>query len=144
MAEMGIYDADSVVLSLNGADIVGFAEDFITVEFQSDAFTTIVGATGDVVRSKTSDYRARVTVTLLQTSPSNDILSALHNADRNAPNGAGVVSFSLRHIDSGRSIFTGAQAWVAKMPNVTYSKAGQTRAWLIDVARLEAFVGGSD
>lgn len=139
------YDPDEVVLTLGAADIEGYAPDaMLTLDENTDTYSMVVGTTGDVCRSKGFDRSAILTIRLMQTSPSNDILSALHNSDFRAPNGAGVVTFSLRSSASGRFVFTAPDAWVAKPPAVTLDRGATVREWKIAIADLSArYDGGS-
>ena len=94
--ETKVYDADQVKLTVAGFAIEsGFADgEFLRVEQEADDFTDVAGTDGEVTRSKTNDRRATITVLLMQTSSGNQALSALSNVDREAPNGAGFVSFT--------------------------------------------------
>src|SRR5688572_26585332 len=112
------YDADQITLSIAGIPLGGYADDeFCTIEMETDAFTDVVGSDGEVSRSKTKDRRATIMVKLMQTSDSNDLLSALMNTDLNAPNGAGVGALLIRD-RGGRAIYTSDACWVSKEPDV--------------------------
>jgi hypothetical protein len=83
-----------------------------------------------------------VFIRLMQTSAANDALSALHELDRDAPNGAGIVPLYIRD-RNGRSLHTAAEAWVQKAPDVSYDRTPTARVWEIGVAYLINFVGGN-
>lgn len=141
---MRIYDPSSVILTVGGSDIEGFAQgSFITVQYNADAFAIVVGSRGDVARSKSSNRSARITVRLMQTSPSNDLLSTLHNLDLSAPNGAGVFALALRDGETGRAVHTAVHAWIVKFPDINYDMTDTAREWVIETDRLEAFVAGA-
>ncbi|RKZ94062.1 MAG: hypothetical protein DRQ46_10540, partial [Gammaproteobacteria bacterium] len=65
-------------------DLEGFGEgdDVVTITPNTEQFTQVVGAKGDVARSQTSDNSCLVKVKLLETSKSNKVLMALYNLDR--------------------------------------------------------------
>src|SRR6266850_1641762 len=110
------YDPDQVVILAAGVRIQGFADgEFVTVEQMSDGFSSVVGTDGQVARSKSNDRRAKVTIKLLQTSTSNDVLSAIHRQDLNAVNGAGVFPFQIMDL-LGTTIVHAPQAWIVKYP----------------------------
>jgi hypothetical protein len=143
MAGTKFYDADQITVVIAAIPISGYADgEFLTIEQESDAFSDVVGTDGEVTRSKTKDNRATVTLKLMQTSDSNDALSALYNADRAASNGAGVGAFLVRD-RNGRSLFTGDACWIQKAPDVSFDRAPTSREWVIRVADLLRFDGGN-
>lgn len=135
------YDPKRVVLIIGGVPIGGYADGtFIMFERTADQYTKVAGADGEVARAKSNDRTGSFTITLMQTSDSNDVLSGIAKLDERL--NAGVVPALLKEIDSTTSIFAGT-AWVRKMPNVEYSKEITNREWILDVAESEAFVGGN-
>jgi len=140
--QLTIYDLDQVTVALGPILIDGFQEgEAVTIE-TPDTFTMKVGADGKVTRSKTLNLSAIVTITVMQSSAAMDLLGALHLLDRNAPNGAGVVPLYIRD-RSGRSVYTGAQAWIAKAPDITFGNEATPRAWVVHVARQNRIDGGN-
>lgn len=126
------YSPDDYSVVFNAIPIEGFAEgDVIDVEYDTEGFQDEIGVDGHVVRYKSCDQRATLTFTLMATSPSNKLLSAMYNADLKSPNGIGVGPLLIRDTQ-GVTVFAGIQGWIQKMPN---------REWVIRVAKLEAVVG---
>lgn len=137
-----IYDADQVVLSVFGARIGGYADgEFLRVEPEGPDFGDVVGTDGQVTRFKTGDRRATATVLLLQSSASNDVLSAVSNLDRDSPNGAGVGEFLVEDL-SGRTLLRG-QCWISQPPTVSFGREAGPREWTLRISRLERFDGGN-
>jgi hypothetical protein len=135
------YDPDSYSIIFNAIPISGFAEDdFIDIELDSEGYQDQIGADGHVVRYKSCDQRATVTFTLMATSPSNKLLSAMYNADIKSPNGLGVGPLFIRDT-RGVTVFAGTQAWIQKMPKSTLGQKMNNKEWKIRVAKLEAFIG---
>lgn len=140
---MKVYDADQISISVAGIPLSGFADgEFVTLSYESDLFSDVSGTDGEVTRSKTNDRRATLTVKLMQTSDSNDFLSALFNADDRAANGAGVGAFMLRD-RSGRAVYSASECWVSKPPDVSFDREATEREWTFRIAKLEYFTGGS-
>jgi hypothetical protein len=138
-----VYDADQVSVSLNGIPLSGYADgEFLRIEKDSNDFEDVVGTDGEVTRSKTNDRRATVTVRLMQTSSSNDLLSALANLDKNTPGGIGVGVFLCRD-RQGRAVFMAEKAWIAKTPSVSFDKSAKEREWVIRCANLIETHGGN-
>lgn len=134
------YDPTLVAVSIDNQTVVGFATGtFVEVSLDTDAYTDAVGASGDVVRVKSADKRGVIKLTLMASSPSNDILSALAVLDEA---GAGVRAVSVKD-GTGTSLHSGDKAWVKKIPNGSYGTEAGNRDWEIRVAKLEHFVGGT-
>lgn len=137
------YDPTEVSVSFAGVVIQGYADgEFIRVEGASDDFSDVVGTDGEVSRSKTSDRRATVTFILMQTSSTNALLSAISNADRDAPGGAGVGALFIRD-RQGTSLYRAAEAWIIKPPNASFDRTPTSREWAIRCAKLQRADGGN-
>ncbi len=137
------YDPDQVTIAIAGIPIHGFADgSFCTITQEADAFSDVVGTDGEVTRSRTNDRRATCTVKLMQSSDSNDLLSALYNSDILGQNGAGVGAFLVRD-RNGRALFTADACWVMKAPDVDFDRTATAREWTIRIAKLVRFDGGN-
>lgn len=137
------YDPDQILMNFAGIPIGGFADGtFVSIEPVSDAFTEVVGADGECARSKSNDRRVRVTFTLLQTSDSNDVLSAVHTTDLKSPNGSGVAPLGVKDL-SGRTVLVEPTAWIVKAPTVGFDKTAGNREWVLMCPDPELFVGGN-
>ncbi len=135
------YSPKDVSVIVAGTQITGFAEDtFVSVERDADAFTKVVGASGEVARSASADLSGTITLTLLGTSASNDILSALAIADQVSLSGEFPV---LIKDEFGTSLHTAPSAWIMKQPNKEYAaEVGETE-WVLQCSELIEFVGGN-
>src|SRR5437016_2663520 len=137
------YDPSAVSMHAFGFPVQGFAPDtMVKIEMMSDQFVSEVGVDGDVARSKVSDRRATITFSLMQTSPTNALLSAQLITDQLAPNGAGVGDVRVADTQGG-SYYTGAQCWIRKWPDAEMARSAKTREWAIEVADLDRFEGGN-
>jgi hypothetical protein len=137
------YDADQITIAIAGIPVTGYADgEFFTLEMETDSFTDTVGTDGEVTRSKTNDRRATAHLKLMQSSDSNDLLSALYNTDLNAPNGAGVGAFLVRD-RQGRALYTAAACWIQKPPPVAFDRTAKERDWTIRIGSLARFDGGN-
>jgi hypothetical protein len=135
------YDPENYSVIFNGIPIEGFAEDdFIDIEYDSEGFQDQIGADGHVMRYRSCDQRATVTFSLMATSITNKLLSAMYNADIKAPNGMGVGPIMIRDT-RGVTVFMGAHAWIQRMPKSTLGQKLGNREWKIRVAKLETVLG---
>lgn len=128
------YDINDYDLIVAKNRISGFGEgSAIEIEYDTEAFTDRVGVDGEVVRSRQHDRRATATVTLVQSSASNEFLDVLLQNSRISGNGAGIFSFSLRHRTSGESHMS-AQAWIMSEPSHTIAGESADVEWQIRLA----------
>lgn len=141
MADFKQYNPAKVVLTFNGVRVTGFMDGtFLEAERTEDAFEMSAGAGGDVARVRKNDRSGSVTLTLQQTSPSNDILSALALQDEQF--GTGVGELLLKDIN-GTTVAEANNAWIRKVPNAEFSDSISGREWVFDCAELALFSGGS-
>jgi hypothetical protein len=142
--DLKIYDADQVTVILASIPIdSGYADgEFLSIEQDTDDFTDVVGTDGEVTRSKTNDRRATITLTLMQSSGGNAVLSALNNLDVNTPGGAGVGTLLVRD-KQGTSLYAASKCWIAKPPTATFGREAGSREWKIRCADLKRLDGGN-
>lgn len=135
------FDPKSVVVSIGGVTMSGYADGtFLEITADTPQFTKITGADGYVTRVKSNDYGAVMTLTLSQSSPSNDVLSALFNADRLT--NAGVVPILIKDL-SGTTVIFAATGWIQQFPDTAFGNEINDRSWVIDLANADLFIGGN-
>lgn len=141
--EVNTYNPDAVVITIGGFPIGGYADGtFVEVGSVSDAVSSVSGADGEVARAVGTDLRHSITLTLLQTSKSNDILSTLLMLDRKSTGGA-MVPVSIQDL-SGRTMFAASQCWIKKAANITLSKGIEPRQWMLETGEPAVYtVGGN-
>lgn len=136
------YSAEEVQIIVGGAKISGLADGtFVTVSRDEQAYNKVTGADGTTSRSRSGNRAGTITLTLQQTSPANDTLMAYLAADEAAD--SGVVPVLIKD-NSGNSLFASSAAWVQQMPDAGFSKEVSEREWVLDCARIDAFVGGNN
>lgn len=142
MASTRQYDPSQIIINVNGSDISGFADGtFVHVERNVDAFSLVVGADGEVTRVKSQNKSGRITLTLQQSSPANDILSALADADE-LTNG-GVVKTLVKD-SQGTTIAQASKSWIVKKAATEFGKESGNREWMIETGVLTYTVGGEN
>lgn len=134
-------DPGQVVATFKGVNIVGFNDgSFIEVERSEDAFSMHVGATGDVTRVRNRNRTGAVTFTLIQASPTNDLLSAIALDDE--LNGTGYGPLIIKDLLGG-TMYRATEAWIRKYPKGDHAKDATSRQWVIDCSELKMNIGGS-
>jgi len=137
----GQIDPAEFTITYGTHTIQGYADGtYIGIVYNANTFEAMKGADGEAARVITNDNSVLITVTLIQTSQSNTVLSGLSNIDRKT--GAGALPFFVKD-NSGDTAGGGSIAWVQKDPDVTNSKSIESRAWQFYVPHYEGVVGGN-
>ena len=137
------YEAKGLLINLGPIIIDGFADgELISISRTKPTFEIVEGSDGKVTRFKNHSVSGTILVSLMQTSATNDLFSALLQVDRNARNGAGILPFRLRDSNC-RSLYAATEAWIATDPEVSFDRGPTTRQWAIVCANLEMFTGGN-
>lgn len=134
------YDPAKHAVSVAGFLIGGFGPDtFIVAERAEDTFSTQVGASGEVARTRNRNASGTITITLLASSLSNNVLSNLAQADELS--GSGVGPFQALDIN-GMTVARAPNCWVQKLPNMERAKDLGVVEWVLGCDNLQMFLGG--
>lgn len=136
------YDPKQVSMIVGTKIISGFSDNtYIQVERNEQAYNLKVGVDGEGTRAKSNNRSGKITITLMQSSPSNDDLSAIAALDE-ATN-AGVVPVLMKD-GSGTTVCAATTAWIQKYPNAELAKEVGTRAWVLETDDIEILIGGNN
>jgi len=140
-ARSTVYSADEVTCMVGGLNIEsGRGDDeFLKIEQQEDDFSYKAGIDGEGVFSQNKNTYTLVTITLLQTSAGNAILSGLHTASKLAGGLQVPVYVEDR---KGSSMLISAAGMITKMPDEAWAKEAGVTVWTIGVHQPERIVGG--
>ncbi len=134
------YNPADVQLILAGIAVSGYADGtFIAIGRDNPSFTSGSGADSEGWRAKSNDKTGTCTLTLLQTSASNDAFSALAALDEASGDGVGPL---LLKDNSGRSLYSAETAWLEKPADAEFAREQSDREWVIKTDKLNVFVGG--
>lgn len=134
-------DIKKCLILVGPAIMQGFADgEAFTMELDDDLYQKVTGADGDVSRSRRHGMAASAMIKLMQTSPSNNVLSGYAILDQKT--NAGVVPLVVKDL-LGTTVLFSAYGWVKKPAVVSYSKEVTNREWAIDLAGSEIFIGGN-
>lgn len=136
-----VYSANAVTLTLAGLNIESGRgpDEFLRIEQQNDDFTYNAGIDGEGVFSENRNHYTLLTVTLMQTSQGNDVLSALHNASKLA--GGSPFPAYVEDRRGTTKLVSGA-ALIMKTPDQTFAREAGTVVWVIGVHDPQRHVGG--
>lgn len=123
--------------------VSGYSEDsIVNIERNAETFTMYTGADNSSTRIYNANKSATVTLSLAQTSASNDILSLLYNNDAASRNSSGLFSLQISD-SSGRSRFFSDDAYIGVVPNAAFANTMQTRDWVLHAHNLDTYIGGN-
>jgi len=133
----------SLVIGGVPVPLVGLAEDS-HIKFQRDApvYTDQVGVDGQVVRVRSHDNRGTLTISFMQTSESNALLSTILQTDMASDNGAGVGPFLLKD-QNGLTVIESPESWISSTPDNEQGKTATQRDWVVRIADCGVFEGGN-
>lgn len=135
------YAPDKTICLVAGVPLVGFGETAaIEISPVADLSSSKAGVDGDISRSTGTDRRAEVKITLMLTSPSNDVLSALVGVDLVV--GGSLIPITVQNLLM-RDLFVAPQSWLAKRPTITYAREAGEREWTFQCLPAVWSVGGS-
>jgi hypothetical protein len=116
----------------------------LTIVYDAQNFNFLQGSDEESARVLLNNSSVLITAILMQSSESNDRLSALSNIDRSVGTGA----FSLSFKDNwGKTAGASAVAWIEKIPDQGFDFGQeatiQPRSWAIRCAAYFGTVGSS-
>lgn len=135
-----VFDPNQTSVVAGVSPIQGFTEDsMLSIETEDAKYAINTDIHGRVTRFRQNKNIAKVTLTLTQSSPSNDVLSSFLEADRKS--NAGVFNFMIKD-NSGTTLFTSVNAYVEKQATVEFGNDNKNREWTIICINPSNFVGG--
>lgn len=118
----------------------GVDEGGITVSMRSDRNTLTIAADGTGMNVLHSDTSASVTVRLLKTSPINQQLQAMYDADSSSSALWGQNNITFRDSVRGDHVTCKGVAF-KKMPDIGWGKEGPNNDWAFDVSSCHIQLG---
>ncbi len=138
---LGFNDPKDCVINFANARITGWADgEFCTIEYDEDQAMLTMGSDGEGVLSRNQNRSATITLRLLQSSPSNDVLAAALQAWLNKA--GGIYPFGANDLNNNTSAVT-PTCWVQKSAALNSGKEQVDREWVLRTNRLDLFVGGA-
>jgi hypothetical protein len=142
MGSLLLYSPSDVVISIAGLHTVAGLADgtFINISKDVDPFEVQRAMDGSIQRIYRHDEGFQLDITLAQSSPSNNILSALYNIDTVTQLG----KFPVFITDGrGSTKFFALTAWVDRLPDTTFASTLETRNWRLHCTQATLTVGGN-
>lgn len=134
------YSPKDVVLSIGGYQLTGWQS--INITRSTKAFQVIRGIRGKNTRVPNKDTSATITISLLQSSASNEVMSWILDSD--ISEGTGRIALTLKD-KSGTSVFSSAEAYITGYPTVSFTGQFEYRNWELFLQSTSTYtVGGNN
>ena len=118
----------------------GVSEEGITVSAVNDKNTMTIGADGIGTHTLMADKSRLVTVRLLKTSPTNNILASAYQYQESSSRLWGRNTLIINNPATGDSIYL-SQVAFKRMPDMTYAKDAGMMEWAFDAINASTTVG---
>jgi hypothetical protein len=134
---VGNYDPKKVLVNFGGNILSGFAPGtFVNIApDDADGFKKQVGADGEVGRAQSANNTHSVTVTLMQTSLSSQVLSTIRNTDKLT--GRAILPLTITDLN-GATLAFWPQAWIHGDPEWGFGDELTDRQWVFDTGQQGA------
>lgn len=131
---METFDPKHITITLTFEDgskhtVKGYAETMMTITRDNPMWNTQVGSTGTVVRVKTNDTQCNLAISLQQSSPTNDVLSAIATSDET--DSTGVFTIEVKYLHNTTLLLHANDAFIEKKPDATWANSPSDREWVI-------------
>lgn len=138
MAMYQQYSPKDVVCSWNGIAIEGFAPDsFLRLQRTSPLVAPVVGAGGQVALTRNADKTGTIEIELMQTSLSNQMLSAIQAKQDNMELEEDISSNFVIYDPSGSVLATGINAWLQELPQIELGRDQNSKTWIFGCEKLD-------
>lgn len=126
--------------AINLGDGAGVSEEGITFDPVEDTNTMVVGADGAGMHSLNASKAGTITVRLLKTSPTNQLLSAMYAFQRASSESWGQNTIS--GVDKARGdVVVAQQCAFKRTPSISYAKQAGFVEWTWDAVVIDVTLG---
>lgn len=144
---LATYSPEDVVIVLSNDKfshvISGYTEgEFISVTRTVPHATLQNGADGTNARVVRAVKNCDITLTLMSSGESNDILSQLLVLDEGSRDGSDTFSITIKD-NTGRTVMSSPQVFIGSNPDVTFGIEVTDRVWTLHAIHLTTHAGGN-
>lgn len=137
---MAEWDPQKFIITVGAINVTHFANGtFIKAMYDEDLYSYEPGADGNGCRIRNANEAGKFEITLLKSSPSNDLLSALALLDR--ASGRGAVPVQVKD-GNGAAVASAETAWVVKPADLERSKELGDVTWTLQSNKIQIVQGG--
>tara|TARA_R110000744_G_C19371770_1_gene563159 strand:+ start:30824 stop:31327 length:504 start_codon:yes stop_codon:yes gene_type:complete len=143
MADLLTYSPEDITILIAGLfPLEGYTDGtFVNITKDIPPYTSSTAADGTLSRVHRVSSSYTIRITLMNTSPSNDILTKLWQIDELTETG----KFPLIVKDQlGSSLLFSATSWVEQVPSMYFANRITDREWVIRCSQAAINIGGND
>lgn len=134
------YDPKQIAITFGAIIFTGYADgDFLEITGE-DGFEFREGADGSEDRINKNKNGKDINITLMQSSITNDALSAVFLVDTTT--NQGIFPLVIKDLNGTTTLFSG-QAYIKKLPDKTFGDSLGTITWNFRAVQSNYFVGGN-
>ena len=134
------YSPKDVILSIGGYQLTGWQS--INITRSAKSFQVIKGIRGKNTRVPNKDTSATITISLLQSSASNEVMSWILDSD--VSEGTGRIALTLKD-KSGSSVFSSVEAYITGYPTASFTGQFEYRQWELFCQTTSTYtIGGNN
>lgn len=134
-----IITARSTGLSIIASGFVSGSR--VAISKSEDSVGMVIGSDGEWAFEHSNDESGTITLSLMQTSATNDFLSIQHSLQR--LQGGGMLEVMVKD-NNGRSLHYAPYARIQKTPDADYGSEIAARDWVLLCPKIEDFIGGNN
>lgn len=141
---MWTYAPSEVTVAIAGKHLTGFADNaFVRITRENPLHTSKMAMDGSVSVTKQRYSKWTVTISLAQSSPSNNFLDGLQKilTEKN------ITAFQFIPLiikdNSGSTMFFAKEIWLDSVPEQTFGSDMNLRDWVITCNNVESIIGGN-
>lgn len=116
------------------------AEEGVDVNAANDKNTMTVGADGEGMHSLHADKSGQITIRLLKTSPQNQKLMAMYDAQAISASLWGKNIITITN-SAAADLHVGRECAFKKKPDMKYAKDGDIVSWVFDSVKIDSVLG---
>lgn len=144
---LGTYSPEDITVVLSNDNfshtVSGMADgSFLTITRVVPAATLYTGADASSARVLRRVKNLDITLTLHQSSESNDVLSQLQRLDEEAHNNDHLFAITIKD-GMGRSIYSSNQCFIGTIADGEFATDLSTRPWVLHSVGSDTFTGGN-
>lgn len=145
---LNIYSPNDITVTLTRDDgfvhiVSGYSEDtMVSVEPMAEAFNMYTSADNKSTLIFNANKTATVTLTLNQTSETNDVLSQAYEEFVATKSPSKLFTISVKD-NNGRSLYVSPQAFIGKRPTAVFANSMQNREWTLLCHNMSQYSGGN-
>lgn len=144
---LGTYSPEEIQVVISVGDIVhtisGYMDGtFVNISREVPLAELYVGADNSGARTLRTNRSATITLSLHQSSSSNDVLTQLYLNDQGAKDNTWLFQMLIKD-NAGRSIYQANQSFIGVLPDSAFSTTIEMRDWVIQSRDLEQKLGGN-